>query len=316
MLRAAWRSLWHHKLRLVLSDPGHRPERRLRRGHASSSATTLNTTFTDLFAQTTTDVVVSPETEVEGSGSRRRGPDAPRRACWPRLQQVPGAAKAGGAVFADGVGHHRLRRRADRPARGPQFGSNWSDDEQLTPVPAHRRRRPHAPGAGRRSTPSPPRPASSSVGDTVDAGHPDRQHRGRAGRHLPLRHQRQPRRGHHRRLRHRHGPAAAAQGPRTSTPRSTSVADEGVSQDTSWPTRIRQVVGPDVKVQTGEEAADEAAPEITEALGLLQHHLAGLRAHRPVRGCVPHRQHLLDADLPAHPRAGAAASRRCHPRAR
>ena len=41
---------------------------------------------------------------------------------------------------------------------------------------------------------------------------------------------------------------------------------------------------------------------------VLQHHLAGLRSDRALRRVLPDRQHLLDADLPAHPRARTAAS--------
>ena len=70
MLRAAWRSLVAHKLRLVLSVLAIV----LSVGFIVGTfifSDTLNKTFTDLFAQTTTDVVVTPESEFEGSGSGR-----------------------------------------------------------------------------------------------------------------------------------------------------------------------------------------------------------------------------------------------------
>ncbi len=59
MLRTAWRNLRHHKLRLVLSGVA------IILGVGFVVGTliftdTLNRTFTDLFAQTTSDVVVTP----------------------------------------------------------------------------------------------------------------------------------------------------------------------------------------------------------------------------------------------------------------
>ncbi len=67
MLRSAWRSLLHHKLRLVLSGIA------IVLGVGFVVGTliftdTLNSTFTNLFADTTTDVVVTPEQDVEGRG--------------------------------------------------------------------------------------------------------------------------------------------------------------------------------------------------------------------------------------------------------
>ncbi|HUW17328.1 MAG TPA: hypothetical protein VMW94_09645, partial [Actinomycetes bacterium] len=63
MLRTAWRSLRHHKLRLVLSGVA------IVLGVGFVVGTliftdTLNRTFTDLFTQTTTDVVVTPTETV------------------------------------------------------------------------------------------------------------------------------------------------------------------------------------------------------------------------------------------------------------
>jgi len=60
MLRSAWRSLLHHKLRLVLSGVA------IVLGVGFVVGTliftdTLNSTFTNLFAATTTDVVVTAD---------------------------------------------------------------------------------------------------------------------------------------------------------------------------------------------------------------------------------------------------------------
>ena len=106
MLRAAWRNLWQHKLRLVLSMLAIVLSVGFVVGTLIFGAT-LNRSFTDLFAQTTSDVVVgcgdaTSRAVVQPAMSRRCRPR-----CWPRFRELPGAAAAGGAVFADGVGHHR-----------------------------------------------------------------------------------------------------------------------------------------------------------------------------------------------------------------
>ena len=67
MFRASWRSLVQHKLRLVMSMLAIV----LSVGFVVGTfifTDTLNKTFTDLFGQTTTDVVVSPKSDFEGSG--------------------------------------------------------------------------------------------------------------------------------------------------------------------------------------------------------------------------------------------------------
>ena len=73
-----------------------------------------------------------PEDGLPGSGFAGEVPTlAP--SLLDQVEQVPGAAKAGGTVFADGVS---IIGSDDEPIGqqgAPQFGSNWSDDEELTP---------------------------------------------------------------------------------------------------------------------------------------------------------------------------------------
>ena len=131
MFRAAWRSLVTHKLRLVLSMLAIVLSVGFVVGTFIFSAT-LERTFTDLFAQTTTDVVVSPDTEFTGQGLAGETPTLPA-ALLEQIEQVPGTAKAGGTVFADGVAIIGSDGEPIGQGGVPLFGSNWSDDEQLSP---------------------------------------------------------------------------------------------------------------------------------------------------------------------------------------
>jgi putative ABC transport system permease protein len=131
MFRAAWRNLVQHKLRLVLSVMAIA----LSVGFVVGTfifTDTLNKTFTDLFGQTTTDVVVSPDSEFEGSGFAGEVPLLDPE-ILDEVSAVDGAAKAGGAVFADGVTIVGSDGEPIGQQGAPQFGSNWSDDEDLTP---------------------------------------------------------------------------------------------------------------------------------------------------------------------------------------
>ena len=93
---------------------------------------TLNKTFTDLFGQTTTDVVVTPKSDFQGSGLAGEVKTLPA-SLLKTVTDVPGAAKAGGQVFADGVSIIGSNGDAIGTQGAPHFGSNWDDDEDLTP---------------------------------------------------------------------------------------------------------------------------------------------------------------------------------------
>ena len=101
MLRSAWRSLWHHKLRLILSGIA------IVLGVGFVVGTliftdTLNSTFTSLFADTTADVVVTPEQEVQGNGFAGTVATMPASVV-DQVRAVDGVAKAGGQVLVNGV---------------------------------------------------------------------------------------------------------------------------------------------------------------------------------------------------------------------
>ena len=131
MFRAAWRSLVQHKLRLVLSTLAIV----LSVGFVVGTlifTDTLNKTFTDLFGQTTTDVVMTPKSDFQGSGLAGEVKTLPA-SLLKTVTDVPGAAKAGGQVFADGVSIIGSNGDAIGTQGAPHFGSNWDDDEDLTP---------------------------------------------------------------------------------------------------------------------------------------------------------------------------------------
>lgn len=262
MLRAAWRSLVSHKLRLVLSTLAIILSVGFVVGTSIFGAT-LNRTFTDLFAQTTTDVVVSPESEFTGDGFAGAIPTLPE-SVLDKVQELPGVAKVGGTVFADGVAIIGSDGEPIGQGGAPQFGSNWSDDTELTPYRL-------VEGAGPANADQVAIDSVSAeagdlaVGDTVQLVTPtgsfEREVVGvfRFGTS---------------------GNLAGATIAAFDTPTAQQllfdgeaaystvdiVAEDGVSQ-TELAASVAEVLGSGVTVQTGEEAADEAAAEITEALG-------------------------------------------------
>ena len=130
MLRSSLRSVFAHKLRLLLSGLA------IVLGVAFVVGTfiftdTLEKTFTDLFSQTTTDVVVTPVAPVDSdvAGSLATLPAS----ILTTVQGVDGVAKSAGTVFADGVTIIGSDGEPLGTQGAPQFGSNWDDDEQLSP---------------------------------------------------------------------------------------------------------------------------------------------------------------------------------------
>ena len=266
MLRAAWRSLVSHKLRLVLSMLAVVLSVGFVVGTSIFSAT-LNRTFTDLFAQTTTDVVVSPESEFSGDGFAGSVPTLPA-SLLTELEEVPGAAKVGATVFADGVAIIGSDGEPVGQGGAPQFGSNWSDDEELTPYRLVEGSGPTTAGQVAVDSVS-AEDGELSLGDTVQlvtpTGSTDAEIVGifRFGTSGNLA-----------------GATIAAfdtasaqelllKGKDAYTTIDL-VADTGVTQQ-ELADSVSSVVGAGVTVQTGEEAADEAATEITEALGFFNY---------------------------------------------
>jgi putative ABC transport system permease protein len=280
MLRAAWRSLVSHKLRLILSMLAII----LSVGFVVGTmifGDTLNRTFTDLFAQTTSDVVVTAQTDAEGSGIAGEVSTLPA-SLLSTIQDVPGVANAGGAVFADGVAIVGSDGEDIGQGGAPQFGSNWNDDERLTPYRLIEGDGPT--GAGQVAIDSKAaEDGELSVGDTVQLVTP----RGSVDAELVGI--------------FRFGPSGNLAGATiaafdTATAQDllvkgkdvyTSIdvaADEGVSQS-DLAQDVRAVVGDGVQVQTGEEAADEAASEITDDLGVFNSILVAFSLVSAFVGC-------------------------------
>ena len=78
----------------------------------------------------------------------------------------------------------------------------------------------------------------------------------------------------------------------------------------SCATRSAPVLPDGVEAVTGDDAADESASDLLEAISLPHHVPADLRRHLAGRRRLPDRQHLLDPGRPAQPRARAAARAR------
>lgn len=264
MLRSAWRSLLHHKLRLILSGVA------IVLGVGFVVGTliftdTLNSTFTNLFAETTSDVVVTPEQEVGGQAFAGTVATLPA-SLLTDIRAVDGVAKAGGQVLIDGVAIVGPDGEVLGTTGAPQFGSNWDDDEDLTPFRLVEGRGPAAPLEVAVDSVSAEK-AGFSVGDTIPLVTPQGSIDGElvgifrygvsgnlAGATIAS------------------FETAYAQevllGGEEGYTEIDAVAAEGVTQD-ALAADIRAVVGDGVRVQTGQEAADEATAQLTEGLAFI-----------------------------------------------
>lgn len=264
MLRTAWRNLRVHKLRLVLSGVA------IVLGVGFVAGTliftdTLNRTFTDLFTQTVTDVVVTPVQSIEADDAAGATLTLPSD-LLDKVSAVAGVDKAAGQVFLDGV---TIIDPAGEPvgqAGPPQFGSNWEDDERLTPYRLQEGAGPTGPGEVAIDSVSAEK-AGYQVGDTVSLVTPQGQMEARltgifrfgtsgnlAGATITA------------------FDTATAQdvllNGKSAYTEIDALATAGVSQ-TELADRVRAVVGDGVKVQTGQEAADQQASDITSALSFI-----------------------------------------------
>ena len=261
MLRAAWRSLVQHKLRLVLSTLAIV----LSVGFVVGTfifTDTLNKTFTDLFGQTTTDVVLTPKTDFEGSGLAGEVPTLPA-SVLDEVSGVDGVAKAAGQVFADGVSIVGSDGTPIGQQGAPQFGSNWSNDEELTPYRLVDGAGPTRSGQVAIDSVSADE-GNLQVGDSIQLVAPTGEIKAelvgifRFGTSGNLA-----------------GATIAAFDTATAQEilingkdaytEIDAVAAAGVSQQ-QLADSVSAVVGPDVTVKTGAEAADDAAASITDAL--------------------------------------------------
>ena len=264
MLRSAWRSLLHHKLRLILSGVA------IILGVGFVVGTliftdTLNSTFTGLFAETTSDVVVTPTQDVASGGGAGAVATLPAT-MLDEVRSVAGTAKAGGQVFVDGVTVVDADGQVLGTQGAPQFGSNWDDDQDLTPFRLTEGRGPLT--AGEVALDSVAAGASGyALGDAVSLVGPQ----GPVSATLV---------GIFRFGTSGNLAGATIAAFDTATAQDLlldgaeayteidAVADEGVGQ-AALADAVRAVVGPDVTVQTGQQAADQAAADITAGLAFI-----------------------------------------------
>jgi putative ABC transport system permease protein len=264
MLRTAWRNLRHHKLRLVLSGVA------IILGVGFVVGTliftdTLNRTFTGLFAQTTSDVVITPTEDVQTSGIAGTMATLPGD-LLATVAGVDGVAKSAGAVFADGVTILDAQGKAMGTAGPPQFGSNWNDDETLTPYRLIDGRGPAADGEVAIDSVSAEK-SGYAVGDPVKLIGPQGAFQAelvgvfRYGTSGNLA-----------------GATIAAfatpfaqqvlLGGRDAYTEIDAVAAEGTSQE-ALAGRVREAVGTGVTIRTGQQAADKATADLTAGLSFI-----------------------------------------------
>jgi putative ABC transport system permease protein len=264
MLRSAWRSLLHHKLRLVLSGVA------IVLGVGFVVGTliftdTLNTTFSNLFAGTTTDVVVAPSDAGGGGGFAGTVATLPA-SVLDDVRGVAGVSRAGGQVLVDGVAIVDSNGKVLGTPGAPQFGANWDDDQELTPFRLVEGRGPAAPNEVALDSVSAEK-SGYVVGDTVSLVTP----RGPLDASLVGI--------------FRYGTSGnlagatiasfetiAAQdlllGGNDAFTEVDAIAADGVSQS-ALATDVRAVLGSDVTVRTGQEAADDATKQLTEGLAFI-----------------------------------------------
>ena len=226
------------------------------------------------------------------------------------VQGVDGVAAAEGAVLVNGA--QVIGSDGEPLATGgaPNYGANWSDDEALSPFRLTEGRGPTGPGEFALDSQA-AESGELAVGDTVSIVTPEGAIESelvgvfRFGTS---------------------GNLAGASIAAFTTEEAQSLMlsgrdayttievqiDEGLTQD-EVAESVQAAVGQDATVLTGEEAADEASADISEALTLHQHLPAGLCLHRVVRRRLPDSQHLLDAGRPTHPRARALQGARRQP---
>lgn len=132
MLRIIRRSIGAHKLRLVLSAVA------VVLGVAFVAGTfiftdTLSKTFQDLFGQTSSDVEITPKAAfLDSNAGDTQGASLPASLVT-TVASAPGVASAGGSVLVNGVLVVGSDGKALGTSGAPAFGVSWSDDTELSP---------------------------------------------------------------------------------------------------------------------------------------------------------------------------------------
>jgi putative ABC transport system permease protein len=94
---------------------------------------TLSRTFEDLFGQTTSDVEITPKSAFDAQGSEDAVGASVPASLVPTVAGAPGVAKAGGSVLVNGVLVVGKDGKTLGTAGAPAFGVSWSDDAELSP---------------------------------------------------------------------------------------------------------------------------------------------------------------------------------------
>jgi putative ABC transport system permease protein len=133
MLRATLRNLGAHKLRLGLTVLS------VVLGVALVAGTltftdTLQRTFSELFEDTTNDVVVTKSVAFTDDLNPDAGTNVIPASVLDTVLDVDGVAAAEGAILVDGVVPVDENNDVVGNPFAPRFGTNWSDDENLSPL--------------------------------------------------------------------------------------------------------------------------------------------------------------------------------------
>ncbi len=296
MLRSAWRSLLHHKLRLILSGVA------IVLGVGFVVGTliftdTLNSTFTGLFADTTSDVVVTAQQDVQSSGFAGTVCDS---ACL----RAPGRARGGWRGQGRRPGGRRRRQRHRYRRQGARHPGCTATGHELG-----QRRGPHS--LSRHRGPRPQRCGGGGLGLRLGgevglsrgrfrrAGGAGRSHEGDPRGRVPVRRVGQPGWCDHRGVRHGNLAEAA---PRRQGRLHGDRCRRGRGRVTGEPREGRKRghgrrrEGPDGQGGGGcRHRADHRRSR------LRQHLPARVRRHRVVRRQLHHPQHVLDARGAAQP---------------
>lgn len=132
MLRFIRRNLAAHKIRLILSALA------VVLGVAFVAGTfiftdTLSKTFDDLFAQTTSDVELTPQQAFTTNRAPRDREISIPASLVDRVEKSPDVERAEGFVQVDGVYVIGDDGKVVGTPGAPAFGTSWSDDEELSP---------------------------------------------------------------------------------------------------------------------------------------------------------------------------------------
>ena len=132
MLRATIRGLLAHKVRLLLTAVA------VVLGVAFVSGSlvftdTLKKTFDDLFSQTSPDVVLTAQQAFTSDSGGADGSGTIPAATLATVRQVNGVVRARGIVFVNGVQVVGKDGKVLGQPGVPAFGSTWSDDPDLSP---------------------------------------------------------------------------------------------------------------------------------------------------------------------------------------